>query len=71
MACEETGMGCVEDKIIKNNYAAEHTHNKYRDVKTCGVIERDEAFGIAKSRGAAGHRLRDHADDESDFYGDL
>lgn len=48
MACEETGMGCVEDKIIKNNYAAEHTHNKYRDVRTCGVIERDEVFGIAK-----------------------
>ncbi len=48
MAHEETGMGCIEDKIIKNNYAAEHTHNKYRHTKTCGVIERDDAFGIAR-----------------------
>ena len=48
MAVEETGMGIVEDKVIKNNYAAEHIHNAYRNTKTCGVIEEDKAFGIKK-----------------------
>ena len=40
MAVEETGMGVVEDKVIKNHYAAEYIYNKYKDEKTCGVIER-------------------------------
>ena len=48
LAVEETGMGVVEDKVIKNNYAAEYIYNKYRDTKTCGVIEEDKAFGIRK-----------------------
>ncbi len=48
MAVEETGMGIVEDKVIKNNYAAEHIYNAYKNVKTCGVIEEDEAFGVTK-----------------------
>ncbi len=48
MAVEETGMGVVEDKVIKNNYASEHIYNAYKDTKTCGVIERDDAYGIAK-----------------------
>ena len=48
MAVEETGMGVVEDKVIKNNYASEHIYNAYKDVKTCGVIERDEVYGISK-----------------------
>ncbi len=48
MAVEETGMGVVEDKVIKNNYAAEHIYNAYRDTKTCGIIERDEAYGVCK-----------------------
>ena len=48
MAVEETGMGVVEDKIIKNNYAAEYIYNKYKDEKTCGVIEEDESYGIKK-----------------------
>jgi acetaldehyde dehydrogenase/alcohol dehydrogenase len=48
MAVEETGMGIVEDKVIKNHYAAEYIYNKYKDTKTCGVIEKDEAFGIEK-----------------------
>ena len=48
MAVEETGMGVVEDKVIKNHYAAEYIYNKYKDAKTCGVIEKDEAFGIEK-----------------------
>ena len=47
-AVEETGMGVVEDKVIKNHYAAEYIYNKYRDTKTCGVIEEDKAFGIRK-----------------------
>ncbi len=48
MAVAETGMGIVEDKVIKNNYAAEHIYNAYRDTKTCGVIEEDKAYGIKK-----------------------
>ncbi|MDR0426304.1 MAG: bifunctional acetaldehyde-CoA/alcohol dehydrogenase [Clostridiales bacterium] len=48
MAREETGMGIVEDKVIKNHYAAEYIYNAYKDTKTCGVIEEDEAFGIQK-----------------------
>ena len=48
MAVEETGMGIVEDKIIKNHYAAEYIYNAYRDTKTCGVLEEDKAFGIKK-----------------------
>ncbi len=48
MAVEETGMGIVEDKVIKNHYASEYIYNKYRDVKTCGVIEEDKAYGIKK-----------------------
>ena len=48
MAVEETGMGVAEDKVIKNNYAAEHIYNAYKNVKTCGVIERDEAYGVTK-----------------------
>ena len=48
MAVEETGMGVVEDKVIKNHYAAEYIYNAYKDTKTCGVIERDTSFGITK-----------------------
>ena len=48
MAVEETGMGIVEDKIIKNHYAAEYIYNAFKDVKTCGVVERNEAAGIEK-----------------------
>ena len=48
MAVEETGMGVVEDKVIKNNYAAEYIYNAYKNTKTCGVIEEDKAYGIKK-----------------------
>lgn len=48
MAVEETGMGVFEDKVIKNHYSAEYIYNKYKDAKTCGVIERDEAFGYTR-----------------------
>ena len=48
MAVEETGMGVVEDKVIKNNYAAEHIYNAYKHTKTCGVIEEDKAYGVKK-----------------------
>ena len=47
-AVEETGMGVVEDKVIKNNYAAEYIYNAYKNTKTCGVIEEDAAYGIKK-----------------------
>ena len=48
MAVAETGMGVVEDKVIKNNYAAEYIYNAYKETKTGGVIEEDKAFGIKK-----------------------
>lgn len=48
LAQAETGMGIVEDKVIKNHFAAEYIYNAYKDTPTCGVIERDEAFGITK-----------------------
>lgn len=48
MAVEETGMGVVEDKVIKNHFASEYIYNNYKDDKTCGVIDRDESFGITK-----------------------
>ena len=48
MAVEETGMGIVEDKVIKNHYASEYIYNAYKNTKTCGVIEEDKAFGIKK-----------------------
>lgn len=48
LAVEETGMGIVEDKVVKNHFAAEYIYNTYKHTKTCGVIERDEAMGIEK-----------------------
>ena len=48
LAVEETGMGIVEDKVIKNHYAAEYIYNAYKETKTCGVIEEDKAYGIKK-----------------------
>ena len=48
MAVEETGMGVVEDKVIKNHYAAEYIYNAYKDTKTCGVIETDPAYGTQR-----------------------
>ena len=48
MAVEETGMGVVEDKVIKNHFASEYIYNAYRETKTCGVLEEDKAFGTKK-----------------------
>ncbi|MCL1842653.1 MAG: bifunctional acetaldehyde-CoA/alcohol dehydrogenase [Defluviitaleaceae bacterium] len=48
LAVEETGMGVVEDKVIKNHYASEYIYNAYKDAKTCGLIEEDTQFGIRK-----------------------
>ncbi len=48
MAVKETGMGVIEDKIIKNHYAAEYIYNKYKNEKTCGVVEEDNYYGIKK-----------------------
>ena len=48
MAVQETGMGVVEDKVIKNHYAAEYIYNAYKNEKTCGVIEEDTAYGIKR-----------------------
>lgn len=48
LAVEETGMGVVEDKVIKNHFASEYIYNTYKNVKTCGVLEHDEGFGLTK-----------------------
>ncbi len=48
LAVEETGMGIVEDKVIKNHYASEYIYNAYKHEKTCGVLEEDTSFGVAK-----------------------
>jgi acetaldehyde dehydrogenase/alcohol dehydrogenase len=48
LAVEETGMGVVEDKVIKNHYAAEYIYNAYKDTRTCGIIGEDPVFGIKK-----------------------
>ena len=48
IAVEESGMGIVEDKVIKNHFAAEYIYNQYKDMKTCGIIEEDKTFGIMK-----------------------
>lgn len=48
MAVAESGMGIVEDKVIKNHFAAEYIYNQYKDMKTCGIIEKDSTFGITK-----------------------
>ena len=48
LAVEETGMGIVEDKVIKNHYASEYIYNAYRHTKTCGVLEEDKAYGTIK-----------------------
>ena len=48
LAVEETGMGVVEDKVIKNHFASEIIYNKYKHEKTCGVIEADQSFGIQR-----------------------
>lgn len=48
MAVDETKMGVIEDKVIKNHYASEYIYNKYRYTRTCGVIEEDKSFGIKK-----------------------
>ena len=47
-AVEETHMGIVEDKVIKNHFASEYIYNAYRDTRTCGVIEEDKAYGVRK-----------------------
>ena len=48
MAVAETGMGVIEDKVIKNHFASEYVYNKYKSEKTCDMIEYDEGFGIMK-----------------------
>lgn len=48
MAVEETGMGVIEDKVIKNAYASEYIYNTYKNVKTCGIIEKDEGYGTVR-----------------------
>lgn len=48
LAVEETGMGVVEDKVIKNHFASEYIYNAYKNIKTCGVLEEDKAYGMKK-----------------------
>ena len=60
LAVEETGMGVVEDKVIKNNYAAEYIYNAYKNTPTCGVIEEDEAAGVVKIAEPIHHDHQSH-----------
>ena len=48
LAVEETGMGVIEDKVIKNHFASEYIYNKYKNEKTCGVVEEDKSYGYKK-----------------------
>ena len=71
MAVKETGMGVVEDKVIKNHYAAEYIYNAYRDTKTCGVIEEDKEFGIKKIAEPIGLIAAVIPDDKPDLHRDF
>lgn len=71
MAVEETGMGVVEDKVIKNHYASEYIYNAYKNTKTCGVIEEDPAFGIKKNSRAFGGYCGGYTYYESDIDSNL
>ena len=48
LAVKETGMGVFEDKVLKNHYASEYIYNRYKNEKTCGIVERDEANGYTR-----------------------
>lgn len=71
MAVEETGMGVVEDKVIKNHFAAEMVYNKYKDLKTCGVIEEDPHFGLKKNCRTGGDHCRYCADNKPNVHHDF
>lgn len=70
-AVAETGMGVVEDKVIKNHYAAEYIYNAYKNTRTVGVIEEDKAYGIKKSSGAYGSDMCGDTHHESYFHCDI
>ena len=71
MAVEETGMGVMEDKVIKNHYAAEYIYNTYKNAKTCGVIEEDAAYGVKKDCGADRRGRCGNSHNKPHGYGDL
>ena len=66
LAVEETGMGIVEDKVIKNNYASEYIYNAYKNTKTCGVVEEDK-----KDSRTAGRDRGGHSDHQPHLDGDI
>lgn len=68
MAVEETGMGIIEDKVIKNHFASEYIYNKYKEEKTCGELSYDPSFGLRRNCGAARSHCGHRSDDESDFH---
>ena len=68
MAVEETQRGVMEDKVIKNHYAAEYIYNAYKNTKTCGVIEEDPAYGIKKSCRADRTCCSGYPDNKPDIY---
>ena len=71
MAVEETQRGVLEDKIIKNHYAAEYIYNAYKDTKTCGVIEEDPAYGIKRVAEPIGLGCGSYPDNKPDIYSNL
>lgn len=71
MAVEETGMGVMEDKVIKNHYASEYIYHAYRNTKTVGVLEEDPGVRHQEDCRADRPGRGGHPDDEPDVYGDL
>ena len=61
-------MGVVEDKVIKNNYAAEYIYNAYKNTKTCGIIEEDKAYGIKKIAEPDRRYRGGHSHDQPDLH---
>lgn len=71
MAVEETGMGIVEDKVIKNHYASEYIYNAYKDTKTCGIVEEDSAYGMKKNCGTYRRNSCCHSHNKPDIDRDF
>lgn len=67
MAVQETGMGILEDKVIKNHFASEYIYNKYKDEKTCGILSEDDNFGTLTIARQCRHSVRHCAHHQSDI----
>jgi hypothetical protein len=71
MAVEETGMGVVEDRVVENHFASEYIYNKYKDERTCGIVETDDEHGILTFAEPVGIILRHRSHYQPDLHGHL